>query len=81
MRRYIIKNNAPVPPPDHGVTVRGKVVSNFAERVRRDARFAAENGYYPLAPVPPREDLLEDEEPIGEGTFVLRDGAWVFEQK
>ena len=81
MQRYIIKNNAPVPPPDHGVTVRGKVVSNFAERVRRDVRFAEENGYYPLAPIPPREDLLEDEEPVGEGTFVLLDGEWHYLQK
>ena len=79
--RYTIKNNVPVSPPDNGVTVRGKVVSNFAERVKCDVRFAEENGYYPLAPTPKREDLLEDEGPVVKGTFVLRDGAWHFLQK
>ena len=80
MSRYIIKNNAPVPPPASGVSVEGRVISNFAKRIENDAVFAAENGYYPLAELPSLEELLE-EAPCGEGRYVLVQGKWVFERK
>lgn len=80
MNRYIIKNNAPVSPPVSGVTVKGRVISNFANRIKNDAEFAAENGYYPLAEVSPAEEQLEGA-PWGEGRYVLVDGKWVFEHK
>ena len=80
MHRYIIKNNAPVPPPVSGVTVKGRVISNFAERVKNDAAFAKENGYYPLAETLPEEEQLESELE-GEGRYVLVEGKWVFERK
>jgi len=81
MERYIIKNNVPVSPPDCGVTVKGEVVSNFANRVRNDAVFAAENGYYALRQDVPDEELLEGEERLGEGAYILVDGEWVFLRK
>ncbi len=81
MERYIIKNNAPVSPPACGVTKEGRIISNFARRVQSDARFAAENGYYPLAEIAPTEELLEESEIGGEGKYVLKDGEWVFERK
>ena len=80
MERYIIKNNAPVSPPVCGVTVKGRVVSNFASRVRNDAAFAAENGYYPLAKMTSKS--AEPEKKLcGRGTYVLVAGEWVFKQK
>lgn len=80
MNRYIIKNNAPVSPPASGLTVKGRVISNFANRIKNDAAFAAENGYYPLAEILPAEEQLEIE-PQGEGRYVLVEGKWVFEHK
>jgi len=61
MNRYIIKNNAPVSPPASGVTVKGRVISNFANRIKNDAAFAVANGYYPLAETFPEEEQLEME--------------------
>lgn len=81
MERYIIKNNVPVAPPRCGVTASGRVVSNFAARIKSDERFATENGYYPLAATPmPDAELLEDGELAGEGKYVLRNGEWVYER-
>ena len=81
MQRYIIKNNAPVSPPVCGVTAKGRVISNFAGRVKNDAAFAAENGYYPLAKREVGGDLLEGNELCGRGTYVLVAGEWVFKRK
>ena len=80
MNRYVIKKNVPVSPPASGVTVKGKVVSNFANRIKNDVAFAVENGYYPLAEVAPLEEQLEGT-PWGEGRYVLAEGKWVFEHK
>ena len=80
MNRYIIKNNVPVSPPASGVTVKGKAISNFANRIKQDAAFAAENGYYPLAEVGFDEEQLEVEA-VSEGSYILVDGKWVFEHK
>ena len=80
MNRYIIKNNVPVSPPASGVTVKGRVISNFANRIKNDAAFAAANGYYPLAEVSFDQEQLEVEA-VGEGRYVLADGKWVFEHK
>ena len=81
MERYVLKNNVLVSPPDCGVTAKGEVVSNFANRVRNDAVFAAENGYYPLCVKEPDKELLEEGECVGEGTYILVDGYWVFQEK
>ncbi|MBR2311867.1 MAG: hypothetical protein IKA46_01065 [Clostridia bacterium] len=80
MNRYIIRNNVPVSPPASGVTAKGKVISNFANRIKNDAIFAAANGYYPLAEVTPLEEKLEAA-PWGEGRYALIDGKWVFEHE
>ena len=80
MNRYIIRNNVPVSPPASGVTVKGKVISNFASRIKHDETFAATNGYYPLAETFFDEEQLEVEA-VGEGSYVLADGKWVFEHK
>ncbi|MBR2011423.1 MAG: hypothetical protein IKA06_06745 [Clostridia bacterium] len=79
MDRYIIKNNAPVAPPRCGVTASGRVVSNFARRIKNDADFAAENGYYPLAKQDDASpELLEEHEAPAEGKYTLIDGEWVY---
>ena len=81
MERYMIKNNVPIAPPRCGVTSSGRVVSNFAARIKSDERFAIENGYYPLAVMSvPDTELLEESELVGEGIYVLKDGEWFFER-
>ncbi len=79
MERYKMVNGAFVPPPAGGVTVNGRAVSNFAGRVRRDASFAAANGYYPIAAGALEEPELLEEESLQELTFTLKGGMWVRE--
>lgn len=76
MERYQIKRGVPVAPPEHGVTKDGRVISNFAERVKHDAVFAAENGYYPI------EEAAVDAEPLEEAivtapTFTFAGDRWI----
>ena len=73
MKRYRIIDGIPVPPPKNGVDKNGNVISNFAGRIENDTAFAAQNGYYPMAPMPEGELLeLEKAPPV----FVLQDGQW-----
>ncbi len=80
MERYKKINGSLVPPPLGGVTVDGRVISNFAARVKQSSAFAAANGYFPISR---REvesaDLLEEESEI-ELDYVLRGGMWVLER-
>ena len=83
MKRYRVENGVPVAPPAGAVTVEGRVVSNFAGRVARDAGFAAAHGYYPIKEegIPERieAELLEGEEEEGAptATYLLVGGMWV----
>lgn len=82
MKRYRIENGVPISPPSGAVTVEGRVVSNFAGRIARDASFAIAHGYYPIkeeAAVEETEaELLEQEEPANiTVTYSLVNGAWV----
>ena len=78
MNRYKMKNGVFVSPPLGGVSVDGKVVSNFAGRVRHDEAFAKENGYYPIKEVEETEELLEQSDKR-ERTYSLKNGEWVLE--
>lgn len=79
MKRYKMINGVFVAPPKGGVSVEGRVISNFAGRVQNDAAFAAANGYYPVRVVElATEELLEDH-PEREATYSLKNGEWVFE--
>ena len=75
MKRYRIMDGTPVLPPKNTVDKVGNVISNFAGRVFRDAAFAAEYGYYPLAAEMPSEELLEGETAMP--TYSLQNGKWV----
>ncbi|MBE6604200.1 MAG: hypothetical protein E7639_00655 [Ruminococcaceae bacterium] len=83
MKRYRIENGIPILPPCGAVTVDGRVVSNFAGRIARDAVFAAAHGYYPikeeLAPEGSEAELLEGEGEVDVATvtYSLINGAWV----
>ncbi|MBQ9802329.1 MAG: hypothetical protein IJW51_04595 [Clostridia bacterium] len=82
MERFRINNGAPVAPPAGGVTASGRAVSNFAGRVRADAAFAAQNGYYPIvetAHAP--QELLEGTTLPHDPSYTLVDEAWVREVK
>ena len=80
MERYKMVNGSLVPPPCGGVTAEGRVISNFAARVRRDPVFAMANGYYPLAESEGESvELLEEESEI-RLDYVLRGGAWALER-
>ena len=77
MNRYMMKNGVFVFPPSDGVTANGRAVSNFAGRVRHDAVFAAENGYFPI-----RENVKEEDELLENHTprdivYTLKGGEWV----
>lgn len=83
MKRYRIENGVPILPPRGAVTVDGRVVSNFAGRIERDASFAAAHGYYPIkeetAFSNTEGELLEGGEEAAEitVTYALINGAWV----
>ena len=80
MERYKMINGSLVPPPCGGVTADGRVISNFAARVRRDPAFAVANGYYPLSESEGENvDLLEEESDV-QLDYVLRGGTWVLER-
>lgn len=79
MNRYKMKNGVFKAPPQGGVCVDGRVVSNFAGRVRHDAAFAAANGYYPIREVEETEGELLEESAPRERKYILKNGEWVLE--
>ena len=72
MKRYKIICGIPACPPQNGISADGRAITNFAERIYRDAAFAAANGYYPMA----ESDELEQPS-ISNPTYRLVGGAWV----
>ena len=73
MKRYCLVSGIPTPPTENGVTCDGKIISNFKTRIENDGDFAAENGYYPLAPEP---EILEPDMKA-RPYYVLENGFWV----
>ncbi len=79
MNRYMMQNGVFVFPPSGGVTANGRAVSNFGGRVRHDAAFAAENGYFPIKETRKEEDEPLEEQAPRECTYTLQGGEWVIE--
>lgn len=79
MNRYTMKNGVFFFPPSDGVTANGRAVSNFGGRVRYDAAFAAENGYFPIKESEEGQDELLEGNTPKESVYVLKNGEWVSE--
>ena len=79
MNRYMMKNGEFFFPPSEGVTADGRAVSNFGGRVRHDAAFAAENGYFPISEKKEEQDELLEGSTPKESVYILKNGEWVAE--